>query len=174
MVSINAKILEMHANSHSRRAFLVQCPPTVLAIILVEWKLKAPQKTLEEGNSASHKEKLKRIDFLGALFMSMTILAALIVLDTAGQKFPFTHPIIIASIVVTITGGFAFCMTERYWAKEPIFPLQLLTHYTVVTSYSILALQNFAQVSVSTVNFETIIGTLIRIRLCSLSPYTSR
>lgn len=139
----------MHSDSHSGRAFLVQCPPTILAIILVELKIKVPQGDLEYGKSTSQKDKLKRIDILGALFMSMTILASMIILDTAGQKFPFTHPIIIASISVAIISGLAFIAVERYWAKEPIFPLQLLTHYTVVTSYSILALQNFAQTSVS-------------------------
>ncbi|PSN71462.1 putative major facilitator superfamily transporter [Corynespora cassiicola Philippines] len=128
-----------------RWAFLIQCPPTLLSIILVEWKLKLPQKNLEETKSETNWDKLRRIDFVGAFFMSLTILAALLVLDTGGQKYAWTHPVILSSFCLTIVSGISFALIERYWAREPIFPLQLLTRYVVVTSYISLLLQNFAQ-----------------------------
>ncbi|KAF2245268.1 MFS general substrate transporter [Trematosphaeria pertusa] len=130
-----------------RWAFLAQCPPIFFSILLVQWKLHVPQKSLENSSNESSWDKLKRIDFVGGLWLSLTILAALLVLDTGGQKFPWSHPIIIASACVAAVGGVAFCLVERYWAKEPIFPLQLLTHYVVVTSYTIVSLQALAQTS---------------------------
>lgn len=127
----------------------MQCPPTILAIILVEWKLQIPQGIFENPSSVNNWDKLKRVDFLGAIFMSLTIFTALLVLDTGGQKYPFTHPIIIVSSCFAVSGGIVFCLVEKFWAKEPIFPLHLLVHYVVITSYTNLSLANMAQTAVS-------------------------
>jgi hypothetical protein len=43
----------------------------------------------------------------------------------------------------------AFCFVEKYRAKEPIFPLNLLMQRDVVACYAILALQGGAQLTVS-------------------------
>ena len=83
--------------------------------------------------------------------MILTILSALLVLDTGGQKYAFSHPIIIASICLAGVGGVAFCLVEKYWANEPIFPLGLLANYVVVTSYTILSVVNLSQTAVSEV-----------------------
>lgn len=127
---------------------MVQFPPIIVAIVLVEWKLKVPQKSLEDQPMSSNWDMMKRIDFLGGFFMSLTILTVLLVLDTGGQKYPWMHPIIILSSCLAVASGVAFYLVERYWATEPIFPLHLLTHYVVVTSYMILSLQNLAQSAV--------------------------
>jgi hypothetical protein len=127
----------------------VQIPPVVLSIILVQWKLNVPQKGLEQGPKQSTREKLQRIDFGGALLMSITILTTLFVLDTGGQKYAWSHPIIIASACIAAVGAIGFWMQEKHGAKEPIFPVQLLARYVVVTSYGIMLLQNFSQTAVS-------------------------
>jgi hypothetical protein len=128
--------------------FLVQVPPVILSIILVQWKLEVPQKNLE-GAQQSTRDKLRRIDFGGAFLMSITILTALFVLDTAGQKYASKDPTIIVSACVAVIVAVSFSVYEKYGAKEPIFPIQLLTRYVVVTSYGIMLLQNFAQTAVS-------------------------
>jgi len=132
-----------------KRAFLAQIPPVVLSIILVQWKLNVSQKGLEQGSGQSTREKIQRVDFGGAALMSVTILAALFVLDTGGQKYAWKHPTIIALACVAAAGAIAFYIHEKYVAKEPIFPIQLLTRYVVMTSYCILLLQSFSQIAVS-------------------------
>lgn len=130
------------------RAFLVQVPPVILSIVLVQWKLRVPQKNLDAIPEQSIRHKLRRIDFVGAVFMSITILSTLFVLDVGGQKYAWSHPLLIASGCIALVGAATFYFWERLFAKEPIFPVQLLTRYVVVTSYGILLLQNFSQTAV--------------------------
>lgn len=80
--------------------------------------------------------------------MSITIFTALFVLDTGGQKYAWNHPVVVTSACVAVVGAGTFVLYERFLAKEPIFPVQLLTRYVVVTSYGILLLQNFSQTAV--------------------------
>ncbi|KAI4954926.1 hypothetical protein J4E86_006236 [Alternaria arbusti] len=128
-----------------RWAFLAQVPPVILSIVLVQWKLDVPQKTFKPGHCESTRDKLRRIDFVGAVCMSITIFTALLVLDTGGQKYDWNHPVIVTSACAAVIGAGTFVVYERYFAKEPIFPVQLLTRYVVGTSYGILLLQNFSQ-----------------------------
>jgi hypothetical protein len=127
------------------RAFLFQLIPIVIALVLVEWRLKEPKKDL--GNE-SHTQKLKRVDFAGAITLTLTILATLFVLDMGIQKYGFHSPIVLWSIVVAIVSAIAFVIIEKR-AAEPIFPLSLLSHFVVITSYSVLGLQIIAQMAVS-------------------------
>ena len=133
------------------RAFLIQVPPTVLSIFLVQWRLKVPQRNSRDTQQYSAREKLGRIDFVGAFLLSLTILTALFVLDTGGQMYSWKHPIIIACACTALVGGMAFFLVEKYCATEPIFPIQLLTRYEVVTSYAILLFQNFSQTAVGSI-----------------------
>lgn len=48
----------------SYRAFLIQLPPTILTIILVQWRLDVPTK---HKAKQTRWQKLKRIDFIGTL-----------------------------------------------------------------------------------------------------------
>lgn len=91
--------------------------------------------------------KLKRIDFIGALFLSLTILAFCVILDVGGQKVAWDSPVLIGIAGGGVFSAIAFVLSTKYWAAEPIFPLHLLTHYVVVTSYSGLALQNVMQMA---------------------------
>jgi hypothetical protein len=129
------------------RVFMCQLPPTIIAIILVEWKLPIPQD--EHTSTEDGRTKLKRIDWAGAIAMSLAILSTLLVIDMGGQKYDFSHPFIIISIIIAVVSTITFLVTEKFYAKEPIFPLHLLTHYVVVTSYMTLFLQTFAQTAVS-------------------------
>lgn len=86
--------------------------------------------------------------------MSLAILTALFVLDTGGQKYEWTHLVIIVSTCIALVSGVIFYFYERDYAREPIFPVKLLTSYVVVTSYALLLLQNFAQTAVSIPGWE--------------------
>lgn len=80
--------------------------------------------------------------------MSLTILPVMVAFDMGGQKIPWDSPVIIGLFAASLGSAVLFCLTERYWAKEPIFPLRLLSHYVVVTSYLQLAIQTAIQVAV--------------------------
>ncbi|CAK7233854.1 hypothetical protein SBRCBS47491_008752 [Sporothrix bragantina] len=135
-----------------RWAFLVQAPLTALAMVLVAWKLQ-PTKTRgaskfvsESCMSLSH--KLKRVDMAGAALLSATVLSFLLALDMGGNgKVSWTSPILAVLFLLSHLTAAGFVWVERSWAQEPIFPLHLLRHYDVVTSYLILFFQNASQTS---------------------------
>ncbi|PVH69662.1 MFS general substrate transporter [Cadophora sp. DSE1049] len=126
-----------------RMSFLGQCPPTILALALVAWKLDISSK--EEGPAQSHISKLKRIDFLGAIFLSLSIVCGLLVLDMGGQRMPWTDPMVLGLFSVSTASLSLFALVEGFFAKEPIFPLRLLLNRDVITSYINLCFQTGAQ-----------------------------
>lgn len=113
----------------------------------MEFKLKLNSE--QKHPAGDLRQKLKRIDFAGAFFLSFTILGALALLDLGGQKLPWSHPAVIGSGCAALICSIGFVFTEKYCASEPIFPLRLMTHYVVCTSYLMLTLQNLAIMEVS-------------------------
>jgi MFS family permease len=136
------------ANVDNYRSFLAQCPPTILALVLVAWKLKISSLTTASTQSAL--SKLQRVDFLGAIFLSVSIVCGLLVLDLGGQRMPWTDPKILLLLGSSVMALNIFVLIEAAWAKEPIFPLRLLLNRDVITSYVNLAFQTGAQGAVST------------------------
>jgi MFS family permease len=129
------------------RSFLGQCPPTILALGLVAWKLHIP--SFQEEQKQSQWSKLRRVDFLGAILLSISIVCGLLVLDFGAQRMPWTHPTVLALFGASLVSGNLFFIVEAFWAKEPIFPLGLLLNRDVVTSYINLGFTSGSQIAVS-------------------------
>ncbi|KAF7874623.1 uncharacterized protein EAF02_008600 [Botrytis sinoallii] len=129
-----------------RWSFLAQCPPTILALMLVIWKLDiTPQQIC---GRQSHFSKLSRIDFLGSIFLSVSIVCGLMVLDLGGHRMPWTDLKLLSLLGISIAAGILFFLVEGFWAKEPIFPLRLLRNRDVLTSYVNLGFQSGAQMAI--------------------------
>ncbi|KAI4854607.1 MFS general substrate transporter [Aureobasidium sp. EXF-8845] len=126
-----------------RWAFIGQCPLLLLSIVLVWWRLGEPHRTIELKQSIW--TKLKRIDFIGAFFMSAAILACITAFDLGSKRA--NTPVLVSLIAVGVTAGIFFVLTEKFWAKEPIFPLELLGKDAVITSYTIIFIQTGIQVA---------------------------
>lgn len=122
----------------------MQVPPMILAIALVQWRLDLKPK--EEQTKTSTWKKLRRIDFMGALFLSGTIFSLCFALDSGGQKIPWDSPTMIGILVLGAVSTIAFVLSAR-WAAEPIFPLRIMAHYDVFTNYILIFLQLIAQMS---------------------------
>lgn len=116
--------------------------------MLVAFKLTYEDRSLPLKVRSSSRSKFRRIDFLGSLSLAFAISGLLLVVDLGGQKFPWGHPAIWATLTFSMVMGLFFLLVEGYVAKEPIFPLQLLVHRDVMTTYLLLALQVTAQFSV--------------------------
>lgn len=128
-----------------RWAFLIQLPPIVLAIVLVQWRLHLVPNESEPRSTKW--EKLKRVDFLGAACLCATILSICLILDAGGQSVKWTSPTIKILAAVSITSGVAFVVNSHY-VREPIFPLRLLGKYAVMTNYLIALLATMAQLAI--------------------------
>jgi hypothetical protein len=92
--------------------------------------------------------KLARIDFAGAFLLAATILFFLLPLEITGEKIPWTHPFVLGLFASSITMGVLFVVVETHWAKEPIFPLNLLRSRHVVIPDILVFLQLAAQLGV--------------------------
>ncbi|CAM1503186.1 Fc.00g079620.m01.CDS01 [Cosmosporella sp. VM-42] len=124
-----------------RWAFLCQAPLTMIAIVLVTWKLPTVKQASKQG---SIRASLKRVDFAGATSMSCMIFCLLLVLDMGGDKVPWDSPTIISLTVLGTLFGVLFWAAEKYWAAEPVFPLHLLLSRDVVLCYSVMMLSTAA------------------------------
>lgn len=131
-----------------RWTILGQCPFVFISILLVWWKLKEskrPALTPQEP-AAKLSSKFRRIDFAGALSLSLTILSLLLLFELAADG-KVERKYLICLAVATGIVALAFFTVENKLAKEPIFPLSLLGISSVITYYLILAIVNATQTS---------------------------
>lgn len=120
-----------------------------MAIGLIALKLDHDQdQSLPFDVKSSSHSKLRRIDFLGSIALALTIVGFLLFLHLGGQELPWNHPVLWLILAASVILGLLFLFNEGYIAKEPIFPLRLLVHRDVVTSYLVLAFQSAAQYGV--------------------------
>lgn len=110
-----------------RVAFLSQVPLVVVSGTLVFFTVKIPAKT-------SAKSKLSRVDFSGAFTLVVTLVLLLLGLNSGGNIVPWTHPLVLISLSLSVVALAAFVWVEAKWAKEPVIPIKLLLNRTVLAS----------------------------------------
>ncbi|CAH0042854.1 unnamed protein product [Clonostachys rhizophaga] len=130
-----------------RWCFLVQLPVALIGLALVLWKLPEPKRaegklTTIDGNE-SQQTKLSRVDFAGAFTLIGTVLTGLLALDIFTKGGP---RLLVTGLAITFPAfATAFTVVEKYYAKEPILPLQLIGKRDVLTSYTIIGFQAAGQ-----------------------------
>lgn len=118
-ITISGKLVEGW-----RWAFLLQVPfivvSAVLVYFLVDIPVRHPYKSLGQA--------LRRVDFLGAALLVIAVTTLLLGLNTGGNQLPWTHPLVIAAIVVSFLALAVFLYVEAspQWVPEPIIPVLLI------------------------------------------------
>ncbi|CZS97654.1 related to multidrug resistance protein fnx1 [Rhynchosporium agropyri] len=141
-----------------RWSFIGQGPIIGLAIILIALRLPSQTYPLASpllgGSEGQHKitskpqlSKIRRVDFVGAIFLALCIVSLLSALSLGGQNLPWSHPVVTGIGAGSIALGCTFVAWEKYGAFEPVFPPNLLIQRDVATSYAITALQAAAQLA---------------------------
>ncbi|EEP76271.1 conserved hypothetical protein [Uncinocarpus reesii 1704] len=110
-----------------RWAFLIQVPFIVVSTVLVWWKVKIPVKETDVS-------RWKRIDFLGAGALVLTLVLFLFGINTGGNQKPWTHPMVLASLILSGVSLLAFVYIEEKVASEPVIPVRLLADRTVLSA----------------------------------------
>ncbi|KAF1982136.1 MFS general substrate transporter [Aulographum hederae CBS 113979] len=110
-----------------RMAFLVQVPFIVVSGIIVAFTVKIPVK--EKSMS-----RIKRVDFLGSLTLIMSLVLLLLGLNSGGNIVPWTHPLVLASLPLSVVFLCAFVYVEKKVAAEPVIPVDLLLDRTVAAA----------------------------------------
>lgn len=132
------------------RPFFIQFPVAIVGLALVIWKLPEPRPSLKTRHHSNNASALQRIDFAGAFALVGVIVSGLLSVDIA-TKGGWSW---LAAVLVSCFGGslFAFIAIEKYCAREPIFPLKLLTNQDLLTSYAVTHFQAAGQFGVSLPN----------------------
>jgi MFS family permease len=107
-----------------RWAFLIQVPFVIVSCILVAVTVKIPVKETDTA-------KLKRVDFLGAITLVITLVLLLLGLNAGGNQVPWTHPLILTTLPLSAVFLFIFIHIEANIAPEPVIPVRLLLDRTV-------------------------------------------
>jgi len=96
-----------------RWIFYINLPLGILALVVLAATLPA------QGSYERH-----AIDYLGAGLLAASLAAVILLTDLGGVAYPFSSPLMIALMIVSVVGLIAFILVERR-AKEPILPLRL-------------------------------------------------
>lgn len=111
------------------RAFLAQFPLCIVAFISVFFVLKLPAR-----EDSHWKDKLRRIDFLGAIVLVGAVLGFVFGLDR-GSNVSWKIPLTIASLSVSVVLFVLFVLVENYFAAEPFAPGHIIFNRTFFSLY---------------------------------------
>ena len=127
-----------------RWSFIGQVPFSGISILLV-W-LVLPTRAHHHLDEDVKANRLARIDFLGAMLMTMSILSLLLPLEIGGDGVPWSDPRISMLFAAALIFGLLFLTVEGWVAREPIIPLSIIRHKEVLLSSLIMICQVGAQV----------------------------
>lgn len=134
-------------------SFFYQTPLALLALMLVWWCLPDDLGSANAEGSAraenAKASKLRRIDFLGAFLLATSIFAFLLLLNLLSKRLTFNDEVIVGLFLLWIGSCLLWVLVEARFAAEPIFPLRLLIHRDVLTTYLIVGLGITAHMSVT-------------------------
>ena len=110
-----------------RMAFLVQVPLVAVGAILVVFTVSIPAKT-------SEKSAFRRVDYLGSIILTVSLVLFLLGANSGGNLLPWTHPLVLTSLSLSGVLLIIFAFVEERVASEPIIPVRLLIDRTVSAS----------------------------------------
>ncbi|KZM19571.1 uncharacterized protein EKO05_0004029 [Ascochyta rabiei] len=111
-----------------RWSFIAQGPLCLAAFVAVAAVLQLPRQ--EESH---WREKLARIDFLGAFILIVAVFGLLVGLDR-GSNVGWSRPITIAGLCTTPL-FVVFVLVEKYVAKHPIAPGHIILDKSLIACY---------------------------------------
>lgn len=125
--------------------FYLRIPIFVISVVLLIPGLETQNPTNNDGEPVedSLREKLAKVDFIGAFLLSSSIVALVLLIGGIG-----TLPKVIIAPLVCMAGVSAnfFALYEVFVCKTPILDLRILTKPNVTLSYVINYLQVVGQV----------------------------
>ncbi|KAF2396596.1 MFS general substrate transporter [Trichodelitschia bisporula] len=134
-----------------RWTFGIQIPPIVL--ILIAAFITTPHDlgpNLAKHSNQSFGQVLKGFDITGSLLLTTSAAALILGLNLGGNIFPWQHPIIIISLIVSVLAGLLLIRVESR-APRPVMPLAMLSQ----SPRANLVFSNFfAMIGINTVIFN--------------------
>jgi MFS family permease len=134
-----------------RWAFGIQVPPIALILLLALLTVPAGLgPNLAKSSDQKWYQTLRDFDITGSLCLTLTTGCLILGLNLGGNILPWKHPLIIASLVLSIAAGTALVSVERK-AKRPVMPLALLAS---IPKANLLFSNFFSQIGVLAIIFN--------------------
>lgn len=108
-----------------RWCFYINIPICVVIAVISYFTVKV------RPPSGTTKEKLARIDFLGALLLIAGLVLIILALNWGGKTYPWRSAAVIAPLVLGALLMVAFMVVETKVAKEPIITMRMFTSRTL-------------------------------------------
>ncbi|CAI2165954.1 13712_t:CDS:10 [Funneliformis geosporum] len=121
-----------------RWAFYINIPLGAITIVAIIFLLRIPRP------KGSLIQKIKRIDYLGTIVMTFTIIAFLLPLSWGGNEYAWNSPVIIVLLIVGCGGIFLFALVEVKFANEPVSPPHLFKSVNIVGTFGTNFFQGMA------------------------------
>ena len=110
-----------------RYAFYIQVPFIIIGGIMGFIMIDVPIKETD-------KDKIKRVDFLGAFTLVASLVLLLLGLNSGGNIVPWNHPLVYVSLPLSLVILLVFVYVEDRVADEPIIPVRLLMNQSVLAA----------------------------------------
>ncbi|KAG7191996.1 uncharacterized protein KQ657_002603 [Scheffersomyces spartinae] len=115
--------------------FILQIPLCIIVGCAIYFNLQLPEGSPGLGvHGDDMKQKLKRVDFLGSLFLVSALMVILTAASLGGSTIPFASVTFVALVILSVVLLGAFAYTETYVSAEPIIPIELLGERTILSS----------------------------------------
>ncbi|KAF7545119.1 hypothetical protein G7Z17_g9419 [Cylindrodendrum hubeiense] len=108
-----------------RWEFGVQVPPLLLCMVISAVAI--PDGLGIQGERKSVWQALREFDAKGSLLLTTSITFGILGLNLGGNVLPWSHPFVIASLVIFAVVFPLFIWVES-WVHKPIMPLHLIRH----------------------------------------------
>lgn len=115
--------------------FILQVPLALIVGSALWIFLNLPEGSPGLGAAGSEfKDKLKRVDFLGAFFLVSSLMLILTAASMGGKQLAYSSKSFISLVFVSLILLAAFIYTEARVSKEPIIPMEIMVERTVLAS----------------------------------------
>lgn len=128
-----------------RFAFTIQLPPILLAVTMLSFYLQVPdlpktpaeQRTLDKCAGKSLISIIRqRLDISGAVFLIGAVMTLLLALSfVIVQDALWSNPLVLGLLCAALVLSMSFLYIEAYIAEEPLLPMRLVNHRTLVSTW---------------------------------------
>jgi MFS family permease len=135
-----------------RKAFGVQIPPILIMLVVAGLTVPpdlGPQ--MAKTTPRSLKEIIQSFDLTGSFFLSTSAAMLILGLNLGGNIFPWKHPLVITSLILSVV-FFAILMRIESRVAKPVMPMSML--WTKPRGNLVFS-NFFANIGVNTIIFNT-------------------
>lgn len=112
-----------------RFCFYINLPLLILTIF-VSLKLLTNYNLEENISGESFRDRLKRIDYLGAITVVSAVICFLVATSLGGNIKPWSDPIVLGCFTGAILFAVLFCIVEAKFALHPLMPWNIISSRT--------------------------------------------